>query len=345
MTRVEEWPPRAAEGAVAGITRVSVIVPMRNEEAHIEGLLADIGAQTFTGELELLVADGASIDRSVERLRAAAVRHGLPLTLIRNPERLIPHALNACIRRARGELIVRMDCRARYPRDYVERCIAAAEETSAWNVGGRTIPVGRTRTERAITCATDSPFGGIGWTRLAGAAGRVEVDTVYCGAFRRDVFDRIGLFDEALPRNEDEDLNFRIRRAGGQVIIDSRIKVFYTPKGSVAELFRQYSGYGRGKVDLMRKHGRPLTVRSLVPLAFIGTLAVLAPLAIRSDRARALLLAELAGYSSCAVGFGLLAIARRRESLRLLPHVVVAFPALHTGYGSGMIRGLAARGS
>jgi succinoglycan biosynthesis protein ExoA len=345
-TSVDDGTPSrdSARGTVAGIARVSIIVPMLNEEAQIEGLLADIAAQTFTGDLELLVADGGSTDRSVERLRAAAARHEVALTVIENPGRLIPHALNACVRRARGELIVRMDCRARFAPDYVARCIAAAEETGAWNVGGRTIPVGRTRTERAVGCATDSPFGGIGWTRMGSTAGRVEVDTVYCGVFRRDVFDRVGLFDEALPRNEDEDLNFRIRRAGGQVILDSRINVLYTPKGSVAELFRQYSGYGQGKVDLMRKHGRLITLRSVVPLAFVGSLAVLAPVSIRSRRARAVLLAELSAYSGCALGFGLRAISRRRESLRLLPQVVVAFPVLHAGYGTGMLRGLAGLG-
>lgn len=332
----------ASPGAVAGIERVSIIVPMLNEEARIEGLVADIAAQTFSGHLELLVADGGSSDRSVERLRATAARHELSLTLIENLDRLIPCALNACIRRAGGELIVRMDCRARYPHDYLQRCIAAAEETSAWNVGGLTVPVGRSRMERAAACATGSSFGGIGWTRKGAAAGRVEVDTVYCGAFRRGVFDRVGLFDEALPRNEDEDLNFRIRCAGGQVVLDPRIKVFYTPKASAAELFRQYRGYGRGKVDLMRKHRRPMTMRSIVPLAFVGSLAALVPASALSHRARAVLSAELGVYSACALGFGLLEIVRRRESLRLLPSVVGAFPLLHVGYGIGMLRGLAA---
>jgi succinoglycan biosynthesis protein ExoA len=320
---------------------VSIIVPMLNEEPWIEGLLENIAAQTFTGKLELLVADGGSTDRSVELLRLGAARHGLPLTLLENPERLIPHGLNACVRHARGELIVRMDCRARYPVDYLERCVAALDETGAWNVGGVPVSVGRTRMERAAACATDSPFGGIHWTRAAAAGGRVEVDTVYCGAFRREVFDRVGLFEESLPRNEDEDMNFRIRRAGGRILLDTEIEVRYTPKGSAAELFGRYHGYGRGKVDLMRKHRRPMTLRSLAPLGFAASLGVLACASVKSRRARQLARAELCLYSGCMLTFAVREIVRRRESLWLLPRVAAVFPLVHVGYGVGMLRGLA----
>jgi len=331
---------RAGTGA-RWIERVSIIVPMLNEETRVEGLLADIAAQRFAGELELLVADGGSSDHSVERLRAAASRNRLALTLIENRHRFIPHALNACIRRARGDLVVRMDCRARYPHDYLQRCIAAAEETGAWNVGGLTVPVGQSRVERTVACVADNPFGGIGWTRRATARGRVEVDTVYCGAFRREVFERVGFFDESLPRNEDEDFNFRLRQAGGSVILDPRIKVFYTPRDSAAGLFTQYYGYGRGKVDLIRKHRQTVSLRSMVPLAFVGSVATLAAASIRSRPARRLLAAEGAVYAGCSLGFGHRAIVRRGESLHLLPSVAAIFPVLHVAYGVGMLRGLA----
>ena len=344
MSGVEGQPVadgRASRPQASRIECVSIIVPMLDEETRVDGLVADIAAQKFAGELELLVADGGSRDRSVERLRAAASRHSLALTLIENRDRLIPHGLNACIRRARGDLIVRMDCRAHYPHDYLRRCIAAAEETGAWNVGGLTVPVGRSRMGRAAACATDSPFGGIGWTRHA-AGGRDEVDTVYGGAFRRHAFEQVGLFDGSLPRNEDEDFNFRLRRAGGRVILDTQIKIFYSPRDSAAELFSQYAGYGRGKVDLMMKHRQPMSLRSLLPLTFVSSLAALTLISIRSRRARPLLTAEVSVYSVCAFGFGLRAIARRKEPLRLLPTVAAVFPVLHLGYGVGMLRGLAA---
>jgi GT2 family glycosyltransferase len=314
---------------------------MLNEETRVEGIIADIAAQKFAGELELLVADGGSSDDSVGRLRAAAARNRVPLTLVENRQRLIPHALNACIRRARGDLVIRMDCRARYPADYLERCIAAVEATGAWNVGGLTIPVGQSRGERAVACAVDNPFGGIGWTRHASSRGHVEVDTVYGGAFRREAFESVGLFDESLPRNEDEDFNMRLRQAGGRVILDPRISVLYTPRDSAVELFTQYLGYGRGKVDLIWKHGRMVSLRSMAPLAFVASVATLGAASMRSRPARRLLNAELTAYGGCALAFGVRALVRRRESMLLLPNVVAVFPVLHVGYGAGMLDGFA----
>ena len=215
----------------ARVKRVSVIAPMWNEAAHIDGFVADIAAQDFDGELELLVADGASTDGSVERLRGAAEREGIEVTVLDNPARWVSAGLNSCIRAATGGLIVRVDCHSRYPTDYVRRCVAAAEETGAENVGGIFIPIGRTGTERAVACAMNSPFGGIHWTRH-GEGERVEVDTVPYGAFTPDAFERAGLFDETLVRNQDDEFNLRLRLAGGKIVLDPAIRIFYTPRGS-----------------------------------------------------------------------------------------------------------------
>ncbi len=258
----------------ARVKRVSVIAPMWNEAAHIDGFVADIAAQDFDGELELLVADGASSDGSAERLRGAAEREGIEVTVLDNPARWVSAGLNSCIRAATGGLIVRVDCHSRYPTDYVRRCVAAAEETGAENVGGIFIPIGRTGTERAVACAMNSPFGGIHWTRH-GEGERVEVDTVPYGAFTPDAFERAGLFDETLVRNQDDEFNLRLRLAGGKIVLDPAIRIFYTPRGSFTRLFRQYYEYGLWKPAVMSKHGRIVSARSLVPIAFVGSLAVL----------------------------------------------------------------------
>src|SRR5438270_7323366 len=123
---------------------------MRNEAAHIEGFVSDLAGQDFDGEVEIFVADGASSDDSVARLESAAARHGLVLTVVPNPQRWVSYGLNACIRRASGDLIVRLDCHSSYPADYLRRCAIAAEETDALNVGGLFEPVGRTPMERAV---------------------------------------------------------------------------------------------------------------------------------------------------------------------------------------------------
>lgn len=324
------------------IRRVSIISPMRNEAEHVEDLVADIASQEYAGELEFFVADGGSTDDSAERLLAAGRRHGIPTTILDNPEGWVSHGLNRCIRAATGDLVVRLDCHSRYPPDYLRRCVAASEETAAENVGGVFVPTGRTATQRAVACAADTAFGGVHWTRH-GSDERVEVDTVPYGAFRADVFRRIGLFDESLRRNQDDEFNLRLRLAGGRVVLDPSIRIFYVPRGTFARLFKQYYEYGRWKAPVMRKHGRATSLRSLVPGVFVVSVVVLALLAPLFSAALVLLAAEVAAYVFAALAFGVLCVRRRGESWRLLPRVVAVFPTLHVAHGLGMLVGLARR--
>ena len=284
------------------------------------------------------MADGGSTDGSVDRLQAAADRHGVPVTLVENPERWVSPGLNKCIRRATGDLIVRVDCHSRFPADYLRRCAEAAEETGADNVGGILLPRGRTPTERAVAAAVDSAFGGIGWTRH-GSAERLEVDTVPFGAFRPEVFERVGLYDETLVRNQDDELNLRLRLAGGKIVLDPAIRVYYTPRGSFLSLFKQYYEYGRWKAPVMRKHDRPTSARSLVPLAFVLGLLALIPLSTWSPHAAALLTLKVSLYGALASVFGVLCVHRRGEPWRLLPRVLAVFPTVHIAHGLGMLSG------
>jgi glycosyltransferase involved in cell wall biosynthesis len=331
---------RAASGD--RIRRVTVMAPMRNEAGHVDDLVADIAAQDVAAEIEFLVADGASTDDSVERLRAAAARCGLEVTVLENPDRWVSHALNRCIRKATGDLVVRVDCHSRYPRDYLRRCVAAAEETGAENVGGVFVPRGRTATERAVACAMDSPFGGIHWTRH-GSVARVEADTVPYGAYRPRAFEMAGLFDETLLRNQDDEFNLRLRLAGGRIVLDPTIRIRYTPRSSFPRLFRQYFEYGRWKPAVMRKHGRATSLRSLVPAVFVSSVLALAAVAVVWPPAVILVAVEVGVYTAGAIGFGVLELVRKRESLRLLPRVVAAFPTFHVAHGLGMVVGLVRR--
>jgi glycosyltransferase involved in cell wall biosynthesis len=335
---VREAAASLTETRRASIRRVSVIAPMWNEAAHIEGFVEDVARQDYGGELELLVADGRSTDGSVERLRAAAERLGVAATILDNPARWVSHGLNSCIEAATGDLIIRVDCHSRYPEDYVRQCVAAAEQTGADNVGGVFVPTGTTVMERAVACAMNSPFGGIHWTRHGDGA-RVEVDTVPYGAFRPDAFERAGLFDESLVRNQDDEFNLRLRLAGGRIVLDPAIQIFYRPRGSLRRLFRQYYEYGLWKPAVMLKHGRVVSARSLAPVLFVGSLAVLAVLGPFSPLARVLLVLELAAYAVGALVFGVRAIRARRESLGLLPRVITSFAVFHGAYGLGMAVG------
>jgi succinoglycan biosynthesis protein ExoA len=333
-------PFQAPSAAASGekVRRISVVAPMWNEARHIEQLVADLAAQDFDGEVELIVADGRSTDGSVDLLRAAAVRHGLALQVLDNPARWVSAGLNACIREATGDLIVRVDCHSGYPSDYLRRCALVAEETGADNVGGIFVPNGETDVERAVATAMDSPFGGIHWTRH-GDTGRHDVDTVPYGAFRPRAFELAGLFDETLVRNQDDEFNLRLRRAGGRIVLDPSIRIFYTPRGSLRRLFRQYFEYGLWKPAVMRKHGSVVSLRSLVPIAFVASLLALAVLAPFSRVALLMLGVEVGLYLLGALVFGLLAVRSKREQLRILPRVLAAFGTFHVAYGLGMTAG------
>ncbi len=319
--------------------RVSLIAPMLNEAAYIPELVSDLAAQDIDEPFEVVVADGGSTDGSPELLRAEAARAGVPVTVLENPKGHASAGLNVCIRHSIGEIVVRLDCHTRYPADYVRRCVAAVRETGAWNAAGVFRAIGRTPTERAVACALDSPFGGHNWTRKLADNRRTEVDTNYLGAFPREALERVGLYDEDLVVVEVEDLNLRLREAGGTVILDPEITSYYYPRGSYRAVFRQYFRYGYHKVSAMSKHGRIVSGRSVVPVAFVLSLLGLGAAGAVSPLARKALAGEVAAYGLSAVAFGAAAVRGRGEPPALLPRVVGVFPVFHLAHGLGMICG------
>ena len=327
-----------SRGSITPIRTISVVAPVRNEGSNVDHFVSDLAAQDFSGELEVLVADGNSDDGSAVRLRAAAWASGINLRVIDNPAGWVSPGLNACIREARGDLIVRLDCHSRYPKDYLRRCAELSEQTGAWNVGGRLVPTGTTPMERAVACAMDSPFGGIGWTRCA-SDGPVTTDTVTFGAFRPEAFEQAGLFDETLVRNQDDEFNLRLRRAGGEIMLDPDITVMYRPRGSIARVWRQYYEYGFWKVPVMMKHRRVLTLRSLAPLAFVLASLLLFLSMARFPLARRLLVLQWSVYGTAGAAFAARSVSQHGEPWSLVPRVLATFPAFHLGHGSGQAVG------
>ena len=340
------WPARAAAAElrssfVQEIRRISIIVPMREEAEHVEPLVADIAAQDFEGEVEMLVADGGSTDGSAGRIPGGR-RGSLGSTSRCSRTRAAPvsHGLNACLRHVTGDLIVRLDCHSRYPSDYLRLCAVAAEETGAWNVGGVVqVPEGRTRLERGVAAPWTVPFGGIGWTRYAilGRADRGRHRHL-TAPFGRRLF--------ALPacstspsfatRTTSSTCGSAWPAAGS---CSTRPFVRYAPRGSFRALFSQYYEYGLWKIRSCESTAG-LSARSLAPSPFVCSLAGLGGVAIVSSTARMALGAELALYTTLALVFGVATIRRRQESPALLPRVLLAFATFHTAYGIGMARAL-----
>lgn len=319
------------------VRRISIIAPMLNEAAHVDHLLEDIATQDFDGEVRLIVADGGSTDGSVEKLEAAARCHGVELTVLDNPRRWVSPGLNLCLEKADGDLIIRLDCHARYPRDYISTCARVSEETGAWNVGGLFRVAAETPLARAFACSLETPFGGHNWTRKRHV--RHDADTVFCGAFRPVAFERAGRYDETLAVTEVEDLNTRIRAAGGRVVYDPAIWLEYQPRESFKRIFVQYYRYGLWKVPVLVKYRQPVSGRSVVPLVFVGSLAFLGATAPVSRLARRLLAAETGVYAAGAIGFGVASIRARKERWSLLPRVIALFPTLHVAHGLGGAHG------
>jgi succinoglycan biosynthesis protein ExoA len=323
------------------IRRISIISPMRNEADHVEGLIADIADQDFDGEIKVFIADGRSTDDSIDRAKRAAEEHGVALTILDNPDKWVSSGLNACIRHSDGELLVRLDCHSRYPRNYVRRCALVSEETGADVVGGIFVPRGRTRHERAVACAMDSPFGGVHWARNSSQGVRRDADIAVYGAFKPRAFEFAGFFDESLMRNQDDEFTLRLRRLGGRVVLDSSIHVYYTPRSTLRGVFRQYFQYGFWKVPVMLRYHRASSLRSLAPIAFIGTVVLAGALAPLFAAARWLLLAECCSYGFASVVFGIRAVRNSGERMSILPRVLAVFLTFHVSYGSGMVAGFA----
>jgi len=319
---------------------VSVIVPCRNEADHIEGFLESLAAQEpVDGELEVLIADGMSEDGTRQIIGRFAEQHP-GVRLVDNPERFAAPGLNKAITAARAPVILRMDVHTRYAPDYVRECLAVLEETGADNVGGAARTMASSYMQQANALAYASRFS-VGGAHFHDEDYEGAVDTLPYGCWRRELFDRVGLFDEQLVRNQDDEHNLRINRGGGRVWQSRRIRSWYAPRSSVGAIFRQYMQYGYWKVAVIRKHRVPASWRHLVPglflLALLGTgVAAL----VRPDGWW--LPAGLAGVYLAASLLASLAACGLGARLKYFPVLPAVYAAYHFGYGIGFLRGLLA---
>ena len=327
---------------------VSVILPARNAETTLPATLDSILSQDYPGGIEVIVADGSETAATADLLRAR-----YPQVLrVDNPDRGISAGLNRALAAARHPVVQRCDAHAVLPPGYIARAVEVLIRTGAVNVGGRVNPIGTTPFERAVALATVTRLGaGDARYRVGGPPG--PVDTVFPGTFRRAAVDAAGGFDETLLRNEDYELNWRLRAHGGTVWFAPELVADYRPRGSFAALARQYCDYGRWKRVVLRRHPRSLKVRQLAPLLLLLALAASVLLAA----AGGLLAAGWPAPGAEAAGHGLLALAalcpgawavallgvsaaaglrRRRPEAVLMPAVLAT---IHLAWAAGFLAG------
>lgn len=316
---------------------VSVIIPMRNEEENISWCLQSVVDQEYPKDLmEVLVVDGMSQDSSREIVSDIAKESPI-VTLLSNPKQIKAAALNMGIAKSSGQLILPVDAHCFIDPNYVSESVKVLQQTDAANVGGVVLPIGASFVQQAIGLGMGSFFG-IGSSRFRDRENGFYTDTVSFGAYRREVFEKIGLYDEEAQYGEDDELNFRLIKSGGRIFLSPKIKSRYYPRSSFSALWKQYYNFGYGKVRTIRKHGRPAAFRHLVPTVFV--LTIIGSLMLYAIR-------PMFGWLTIAICGGYLVLTilvsakiSLREGLKYFPVLPVVFAILHLSYGIGFLKGI-----
>ncbi len=318
---------------------VSAIVPMRNERRYIERCLVSLAGQDYPRDrFEVIVVDGGSIDGS--RQLVESMRAQLPgLRIVENRGKHTARGLNLGLAFARGDVIVRVDAHAHVAPDFLRASVAALQRSEADVVGGPIQTVGEGDAGEAVALAIVSPFG-VGNAVWRYSQREQWTDTVPFPAYRRDVFDRIGPFAE-IDGGEDDEFHYRLRDAGGRILLTPAIHSTYYARRSYWELARQYFGYGQAKVVVLSRHPRRTRPRQLVPSAFVLALFISAVVALFGG----LLVLPLAGLAGgyLAGSLGASFVIARRRGWRHFPRLPLAFACMHFAYGLGFLSGLVRR--
>lgn len=307
-------------------------MPIRDEAEHLAGAVAAIVDQNYPGPLEICLAIAPSSD-DTEPVAAGLAASDPRIRIVANPAGITPAGLNAAIAATSGEVVVRVDGHARLSAGYITRAVTTLERTGAVNVGGVQRAVGTTPMQRAIATAMTSPLG-VGGAKfhLGGTEG--PVDTVYLGVFRRTALEAVGGFDETLMRNQDYELNIRLRAAGGTVWFDPELSVEYRPRATLSALASQYAQYGAWKRQVLTRHPTSLKPRQAAPP--VATAVIVSSLlgALRRPR----LLAVPALYAA-ALGAGSAVTLRARCRPSDVARLAAALATMHLAWGIGFFVG------
>ena len=322
--------------------KVSVIVPSYNEQATIRQLLDAIYGQTYPlNDIEVIIADGLSTDQTREVINDFQLSHpNLEIRIIDNIKRVIPSGINRAIEVARGRYLIRMDAHSIPDREYIQNCVKGLDNGLGDNVGGvwKIEPGSITWIAKSIAKAASHPLGaGDALYRIGGVA--QEVDTVPFGAFRRELIDRIGMFDETLLTNEDYEFNARIRQSGGKVWMDPSIHSVYYARSTLKELSQQYWRYGFWKAQMLRRYPQTIRWRQIIPPLFVLALLSSGILALAWSPARWLLAIIVLPYAMIITIAGI-QMSINQKDIPLSIGVPLAIATIHLSWGTALLWGL-----
>ena len=318
--------------------KISVICPVYNEEKYIGGCIESLLKQDFSwNNSEILLVDGLSSDKTRQIIGEYAEKYPF-IKLLNNPHKITPISLNIAIRAAKNDIIFRIDAHTTYPPTYFSVLSKHLIDLKADNVGGicRTLPGGKGLIPESIAKVMSSIFGmGNSYFRI-GAKKIMEVDTVPFGCFRREVFDRIGLFDEELIRNQDDEFNGRIIKNGGKIFLIPDVIIDYFARDKVSKLSKMFYQYGLFKPLVNKKLGTSATVRQFFPLLFVLLLIVSLVFLTFKLPLYEFLLAGLGLYLILAIAFAV----KEGDNISQVLLLPVLYFVLHVSYGWGYIKGV-----
>ena len=320
---------------------ISIICPIYNEEKYIGRFVQSLIEQDYDkSAMEVLLIDGFSTDNTREFIHGIIKDYPF-IKLIDNPRHTVPFALNTGIRNSSGKIIVRLDAHCEYPKNYLTRLVSALGALKADNVGGvlRTIPAKNNSLCLAIALASSNRFGVGDSDHKIGSKEIKEVDTVPFGCFHRHIFEKLGLFDEDLTRNQDDEFNGRIINNGGRIFLIPDVVIEYTARDSIKKMCSMYYQYGLFKPLVNKKLGKPATLRQFVPALFLSGVVIGLVLSLLWHPFLWLYLFVLLAYLIIGTCIGI-SSAIKKEKPSLIFLMPITFLCIHCSYGLGYLKGI-----
>ena len=315
---------------------ISVIIPVFNEEKYIGSCIKSLLEQDYDiHDMEWIFVDGGSEDRTVEIIEQYRNGHPSLIRILKNQNKTVPYAMNIGIANSHGRYIIRLDAHAEYAKDYFSKCVFYLDTVDAENVGGIIETKSKTKMGSSIAKMLSSRFGvGNSQFRTNGKSG--YVDTVPFGAFKREVFSKYGGYDERLTRNQDNEMNYRIRKNGGKIYLANDIKLSYFCRDTVREISSMARKNGKWNIITMKLCPGSMGIRHFVPLFFVVSIPLLFGLGFAWWPIWALLLSELSLYLLMDLFFSI----KGCDSFSSFFSLAFLFPVFHFNYGFGSIVGL-----
>lgn len=311
-------------------------MPIYNESKYIKGCIESLLEQDYPkNKMEWIFVDGNSVDDTVNIIKGYQNKYPDLIRVLNNPNKIVPYAMNIGILDSKGKYIIRLDAHADYAKDYISKCVFYLDNTNADNVGGVAETKASGFVGGCIAKMLSSRFGvGNSEFRTNGRSG--YVDTVPFGAFRREVFSKYGGFDERLVRNQDNEMNYRIRKNGGKVFLSEDIHLSYYCRDSIKGITDMAAKNGMWNVITMKLCPGAMGIRHFIPMIFVLSIISLGLLGFISYRFWLILLIEMILYTM----LDFLSSAQLTNKMKEMLLLLILFPAFHISYGIGSMKGV-----